>query len=306
MYHAGDRASAIEQVAAARADRRHARSRFFTRPRRTGEGFATTGRKSWPSSRCQGNVRRSRCSRKAHLKGDRARAYDFYRSRSIRRDRPDLARAPLPAANRAGKPPPRSAGGATAKVLLDHQRADECQGPRRRAGLGDVSVCCSGASGTRQGIACPAVHDKSPRAKGEVIAIQTAPRFPENLLEAELVRLRTRRIHRRGSMTTAQDRAGPGRHTWFLDEVGTVRLHSRSNCCAAVQDACDRADGGPHANRGSTRIVARPPESRAMTAAGSFREDYTTASRNRVKLSCRAAGARCCFARHSVTRFARD
>ncbi|MFL6778901.1 MAG: sigma 54-interacting transcriptional regulator, partial [Sphingomicrobium sp.] len=91
-----------------------------------------------------------------------------------------------------------------------------------RVASADVSVMLLGASGTGKELLARAVHEKSPRGKGEFVAINCAA-IPENLLEAELFG------YERGAFTGAV-KTTPGKielaqgGTLFLDEVGDIPL----------------------------------------------------------------------------------
>ena len=78
-------------------------------------------------------------------------------------------------------------GGATAMGALITGSPEMVKVVRtiERVASADVSVMLLGASGTGKELLARAVHEKSPRGRGEFVAINCAA-IPENLLEAEL------------------------------------------------------------------------------------------------------------------------
>ncbi|MEO6113682.1 MAG: PEP-CTERM-box response regulator transcription factor [Sphingomicrobium sp.] len=177
-----------------------------------------------------------------------------------------------------------------------------------RVATADVSVMLLGASGTGKELLARAVHEKSPRAKGEFVAINCAA-IPENLLEAELFG------YERGAFTGAV-KTTPGKieqaqgGTLFLDEVGDIPLPLQVKLLRFLQERVIERIGGRSAIAVDTRIVcATHQDLDAMTAAGSFREDlYYRLAEIVVKIPSLAerAGDAVLLARHFVNRFARE
>ena len=172
----------------------------------------------------------------------------------------------------------------------------------------DVSVMLLGASGTGKELLARAVHDKSPRAKGEFVAINCAA-IPENLLEAELFG------YERGAFTGAV-KTTPGKieqaqgGTLFLDEVGDIPLPLQVKLLRFLQERVIERIGGRSGIAVDTRIVcATHQDLDAMQAAGSFREDlYYRLAEIVVKIPSLAErpGDAVLLARHFTTRFARE
>ena len=172
----------------------------------------------------------------------------------------------------------------------------------------DVSVMLLGASGTGKELLARAVHDKSPRAKREFVAINCAA-IPENLLEAELFG------YERGAFTGAV-KTTPGKielaqgGTLFLDEVGDIPLPLQVKLLRFLQERVIERIGGRSPIAVDTRIVcATHQDLDAMQAAGSFREDlYYRLAEIVVKIPSLAErpGDAVLLARHFATRFARD
>ena len=177
-----------------------------------------------------------------------------------------------------------------------------------RVATADVSVMLLGASGTGKELLARAVHEKSPRAKGEFVAINCAA-IPENLLEAELFG------YERGAFTGAV-KTTPGKielaqgGTLFLDEVGDIPLPLQVKLLRFLQERVIERIGGRAPIAVDTRIVCATHQNLdAMTAAGSFREDlYYRLAEIVVAIPSLAerAGDAVLLARHFVNRFARE
>ena len=136
----------------------------------------------------------------------------------------------------------------------------------------NVSVMLLGASGTGKELLARGVHDASPRAEGEFVAINCAA-IPENLLESELFG------HEKGAFTGAV-KTTPGKieqadgGTLFLDEVGDIPLPLQVKLLRFLQERTIERIGGRKALAVDTRIVcATHQDLEAMIADGRFRED---------------------------------
>ncbi len=177
-----------------------------------------------------------------------------------------------------------------------------------RVALADVSVMLLGASGTGKELLARAVHQRSPRARGEFIAINCAA-IPENLLEAELFG------YERGAFTGAV-KTTPGKieqaqgGTLFLDEVGDIPLPLQVKLLRFLQERVIERIGGRSPIAVDTRIVcATHQDLGAMQAAGSFREDlYYRLAEIVVKIPSLAErpGDSVLLARQFTLKFARD
>ncbi|WP_448501555.1 PEP-CTERM-box response regulator transcription factor [Sphingomonas sp.] len=141
-----------------------------------------------------------------------------------------------------------------------------------RVAVADVSVLLLGASGTGKELLARGLHEASPRARGEFVAINCAA-IPETLLESELFG------HEKGAFTGAVkttpgkiEQAGGG--TLFLDEIGDVPLPLQVKLLRFLQERVLERIGGRRAIPVDTRIVcATHRDIDAMVADGSFRED---------------------------------
>jgi two-component system NtrC family response regulator len=176
-----------------------------------------------------------------------------------------------------------------------------------RVAPADVSVMLLGASGTGKELLARAVHDLSPRRRGEFIAINCAA-IPENLLEAELFG------YERGAFTGAV-KTTPGKieqaqgGTLFLDEVGDIPLPLQVKLLRCLQERVIERIGGRSPIAVDTRIVcATHQDLDSMIAAGSFRDDlYYRLAEIVVAIPSLAErpGDAVLLARHFTARFAR-
>ena len=177
-----------------------------------------------------------------------------------------------------------------------------------RVAPADVSVMLLGASGTGKELLARAVHEKSPRAKGEFVAINCAA-IPENLLEAELFG------YERGAFTGAV-KTTPGKielaqgGSLFLDEVGDIPLPLQVKLLRFLQERVIERIGGRAPIAVDTRIVcATHQDLDAMCADGRFREDlYYRLAEIVVPIPSLAErpGDAVLLARHFTSKFARE
>ena len=177
-----------------------------------------------------------------------------------------------------------------------------------RVAPADVSVMLLGASGTGKELLARAVHDLSPRRRGEFVAINCAA-IPENLLEAELFG------YERGAFTGAV-KTTPGKieqaqgGTLFLDEVGDIPLPLQVKLLRFLQERVIERIGGRSTIAVDTRIVcATHQDLEAMIVAGKFRDDlYYRLAEIVVTIPSLAErpGDAVLLARHFVNRFARS
>jgi two-component system, NtrC family, response regulator len=177
-----------------------------------------------------------------------------------------------------------------------------------RVASADVSVMLLGASGTGKELLARAVHEKSPRASGEFVAINCAA-IPENLLEAELFG------YERGAFTgavkTTQGKIELAQGgTLFLDEVGDIPLPLQVKLLRFLQERVIERIGGRAPISVDTRIVcATHQDLDAMIAGCRFRDDlYYRLAEIVVKIPSLAErhGDAVLLARHFVVRFARE
>ena len=136
----------------------------------------------------------------------------------------------------------------------------------------DASVMLLGASGTGKELLARAIHTKSPRSRGNFVAINCAA-IPETLLEAELFG------HERGAFTGAIkatvgkiEMANGG--TLFLDEIGDVPLAMQVKLLRFLQERVIERIGGRKAIPIDARVVtATHQDLDQLMKEGRFRED---------------------------------
>ena len=136
----------------------------------------------------------------------------------------------------------------------------------------EVPVVIEGESGTGKELVARAIHARSPRAKGPMIAVNCGA-IPETLVESELFG------HVRGSFTGAQaDRPGlieaADGGTLFLDELGELPLDAQAKLLRVLESGELRRVGESHTRSVDVRVVAATNRDlRRAIAEETFRED---------------------------------
>jgi DNA-binding NtrC family response regulator len=142
----------------------------------------------------------------------------------------------------------------------------------RQVGPTKATVLVLGESGVGKELMARALHQASPRAKKDFVAVHCAA-LPETLLESELFG------HERGAFTGAISRR-PGRFemadggTLFLDEIGEIPLSMQVKLLRVLEQREIQRVGGNETIKVDVRlIVATNRELEEEVAEGRFRED---------------------------------
>ena len=136
----------------------------------------------------------------------------------------------------------------------------------------DVTVLVRGESGTGKELVARAIHFRSPRADGPVVAVNCGA-FARELVESELFG------HEKGAFTGAVSRrmgkfeaANGG--TLFLDEIGDMSLETQAKLLRVLQEKQFERLGGNQSLKVDVRIIAATNQDlEAMIREGRFRED---------------------------------
>jgi DNA-binding NtrC family response regulator len=135
-----------------------------------------------------------------------------------------------------------------------------------------INVLITGETGTGKELIARAVHQTSPRAKKEFVALNCAA-IPEQLLEDELFG------HVKGAFTGAQnDRKGRFEQadggTLFLDEIGDMNLSLQAKLLRVLQESEFEKLGSSKTLKVDVRVVAATSaDLEKKIADGSFRAD---------------------------------
>jgi len=141
-----------------------------------------------------------------------------------------------------------------------------------RAAASNASVLISGESGTGKDVVAHVLHERSPRCKRLMVAINCAG-STDDLFESELFG------HEAGSFTGAVKRkeglmqiADGG--TLFLDEISSMRPETQAKILRAIEDRSIRRVGGTTDIKLDIRVIsASNRDLPAMIKDGGFRED---------------------------------
>jgi len=136
----------------------------------------------------------------------------------------------------------------------------------------DARVLITGPNGTGKELVAHWLHEKSTRAKGNLIEVNCAA-IPTELIESELFG------HVKGAFTSAnKDRAGKfeaaNGGTIFLDEIGDMSLSAQAKVLRALQESRVQRVGSDKDIKVDVRVVAATNKNLKMEIeAGRFRED---------------------------------
>lgn len=143
---------------------------------------------------------------------------------------------------------------------------------KKLAEAGDISVLIHGESGTGKELAARALHDLSPRSKGNFVAINCAA-IPKDLIESTLFG------HKKGAFTGAvADQDGKfvlaDKGTIFLDEIGDLSLDLQAKLLRVLQERTVEPLGARVSRKIDVRIVcASHKKIDDLVKQGLFRED---------------------------------
>ncbi len=142
----------------------------------------------------------------------------------------------------------------------------------RKVAQTNATVLLLGESGSGKEIAAREIHQQSPRREKPFMAVNCAA-LTESLLESELFG------HEKGAFTGADTRTR-GRieyaegGTFFLDEIGELKLDLQAKLLRVLQEKRFERVGGTQSIDANVRwVAATNRDLKQMIAQGSFRED---------------------------------
>lgn len=141
-----------------------------------------------------------------------------------------------------------------------------------RVAQSDHPILITGESGTGKTTIAHIIHQRSPRAHGNLVDINCAT-LPDALIESELFGFE------RGAFTSATgDKRGlfqvAENGTLFLDEVGELKLELQAKLLKAIEQKTIRRLGGTRDIRCNVRVIAASSRNiQRMVKQRTFRED---------------------------------
>src|SRR5450432_3938147 len=157
-------------------------------------------------------------------------------------------------------------------VVARSPKMQEVLATVERVASTNSTVLLGGDSGVGKDLVARAIHEKSRRASGPFIKINSAA-IPENLLESELFG------YEKGAFSGASG-SKPGKFeladkgTLFLDEIGDVPATIQVKLLRVLQDREFERLGGTKTHKVDVRLVAATNRDlRAALEEGTFRED---------------------------------
>src|ERR1700737_2800617 len=157
-------------------------------------------------------------------------------------------------------------------VVARSPKMQEVLATVERVAATNSTVLLGGESGVGKDLIARAIHEKSRRARGPFIKINSSA-IPESLLESELFG------YEKGAFTGA-NASKPGKFeladkgTLFLDEIGDVPLAIQVKLLRVVQEREFERLGGTRTVKVDVRLIAATNRDlRAALEEGTFRED---------------------------------
>jgi DNA-binding NtrC family response regulator len=157
-------------------------------------------------------------------------------------------------------------------VVAQSSRMQEVLATVERVAPTNSTVLLGGESGVGKDLIARAVHEKSRRASGPFIKINSTA-IPENLIESELFG------YEKGAFTGATT-TKPGKFeladkgTIFLDEIGDIPLATQVKLLRVLQEREFERLGGTRLIKVDVRLIAATNRDlRAALEEGTFRED---------------------------------
>jgi len=141
-----------------------------------------------------------------------------------------------------------------------------------RLSQSNITVLINGESGTGKELVARALHQHSPRAKQEFIALNMAA-IPNDLIESELFGHEKGAFTGAGSQRTGRfEQANGG--TLFLDEIGDMPADTQTRLLRVLADGEFYRVGGTTPVKVDVRIIAATHQNlEVLVQAGNFRED---------------------------------
>ena len=134
------------------------------------------------------------------------------------------------------------------------------------------TVLLGGESGVGKDLIARAIHEKSRRASGPFIKINSTA-IPENLLESELFGYE-KGLHRSRRPASPVSSNSPIKEHFFSTKSGTSHLPSRSNFSACCRSASLSASAARAPSKSTSALIAATNRDlRAALEEGTFRED---------------------------------
>jgi len=157
-------------------------------------------------------------------------------------------------------------------IVGKSEKMQQLLGLLPKVAANNSNVLITGESGTGKELVANALHNLSPRAPNNFVAINCAS-FPEGLLESEIFG------HMKGSFTGAvQNKQGlfeiANGGTLFLDEIAEMPVNLQAKLLRAIETGTFRRVGGTSDIKVDVRIVAATNKDLTEECTkGNFRED---------------------------------